>query len=127
MTQAEVYTTQSSFPLPDGFSSALIGIFNAGQPSIVQVRTEERGAGTGVIWHQDGRIITNNHVVQGNKARIQVLLWDGRTLDAELLHRNPNLDLAVLKVVGDNLKPLAVGDSSKLRVGEWVFAIGHPW
>ena len=127
MTQTTIYSTQSSFPLPDVFSSALTGMFNTVQPSIVQVRTEQRGGGTGIIWNGDGRIITNNHVVPSDKANIQVLLSDGRTLKATVLHHNPRLDLAVLKVTGDDLKALPIGDSSKLRVGEWVFAIGHPW
>jgi serine protease Do len=127
MTQITEPSTHSSFPLPDAFSSALTAIFDAVQPSIVQVYTERRGGGTGIIWHEDGRIITNHHVVPNDTATIQVHLSDGRTLPAKVLHRNPRLDLAMIKVEGDNLKPLSVGDSSKLRVGEWVFAIGHPW
>ena len=57
MTQAETYTTKSSFPLPDVFSSELTEIFTMAQPSIVQVHTEGRGAGTGIIWNADGYII----------------------------------------------------------------------
>lgn len=127
MTQTTVPSTQSSIPLPDIFSSALVEIFEAAQPSIVQVHVEGRGGGTGVIWHQDGRIITNNHVVARDNAKVQVSLFDGRTFDATVLHREPRLDLAMLKVHGDNLKSLPFGDSTKLRVGELVFAIGHPW
>jgi serine protease Do len=127
MVQTTVPSTQSSFPLPDAFSTALTAIFDSVQPGIVQVYTERRGGGTGIIWHKDGRIITNNHVVPDDTAKIQVHLLDGRTLAARVLYRNPRLDLAMIKVEGDNLQPLSVGDSSKLRVGEWVFAIGHPW
>lgn len=127
MTQTETYTTQSSLPLPDAFSEELTKLFISTQPSIVQIHTEGRGAGTGIIWNADGHIITNNHVVARDNARVQVFLADGRILDAKLLHRNPRLDLALLKTTGDNLKPLLAGDSSKLRVGEWVFAVGHPW
>lgn len=127
MTQTETYTKQSSFPLPDTFSAELTTLFTTVQPSIVQVHTEGRGAGTGIIWNADGHIITNNHVVAKDNARIQVFLADGRTLDAKVLHRNPRLDLALLKATGENLKSLRAGDSSKLRVGEWVFAVGHPW
>ena len=54
-------------------------------------------------------------------------LADGRTLDAKVLHRNPRLDLALLKATEDLPEPLTIGDSAALRVGEWVFAIGHPW
>ena len=127
MAQTETYTKQSSLPLPDAFSAELTMLFTTVQPSVVQVHTEGRGAGTGIIWNADGHIITNNHVVAKDNARVQVFLADGRTLDARVLHRNPRLDLALLKATGENLKPLRAGDSSKLRVGEWVFAVGHPW
>ncbi len=120
-------STQSSLPLPGAFSSALVEMFNAVQPSIVQVGIQGRGGGTGVIWNPDGRIITNAHVVANEQAKIHVHLTDGRTLEARVLHRDPRLDLAMLKVNGDNLKALPIGDSSRLRIGEWVFAIGHPW
>ena len=120
-------STQSSLPLPDVFSSALVEMFNKVQPSIVQVGIQGRGGGTGVIWNTDGRIITNAHVVANEQAKIHVHLTDGRTLEAKVLHRDPRLDLAMLKINGDNLKALPIGDSSRLRIGEWVFAIGHPW
>ncbi|HZO72769.1 MAG TPA: trypsin-like peptidase domain-containing protein [Ktedonobacteraceae bacterium] len=125
MTQTIVPETASSFPLPDAFSSALVAMFNTVQHAIVQVRTTERGGGTGMIWRTDGQIITNNHVIRGNRA--EILLADGRKLEAAVLHRSPELDLALLSVAADNLKALPLGDSSRLRVGEWVFAIGHPW
>src|SRR5438270_1110736 len=118
---------QSLLHLPDVFSSALVEMFNKVQPSIVQVGIQGRGGGTGVIWNTDGRIITNAHVVANEQAKIQVHLTDGRTLEAKVVHRDPRLDLAMLKVNGDNLKALPIGDSSRLRIGEWVFAIGHPW
>jgi serine protease Do len=102
-------------------------MFNTVQPSIVQVGIQGRGGGTGVIWNTDGRIITNAHVVANEQAKIHVHLTDGRTLEAKVLHRDPRLDLAMLKVNGDNLNALPIGDSSRLRIGEWVFAIGHPW
>jgi serine protease Do len=120
-------STQPSLPLPGAFSSALVEMFNTVQPSIVQVGIQGRGGGTGVIWNPDGRIITNAHVVANEQAKIHVHLTDGRTLEAKVLHRDPRLDLAMLKVNADNLKALPIGDSSRLRIGEWVFAIGHPW
>lgn len=127
MAQTPTFSTQSSIPLPDVFSNELVEIFNRSQPGIVQVYTEGRGGGTGFIWHKDGRIVTNNHVVSRDDLKVQVLLSDGRRLPAKILHRNPQLDLAILKVNAENLQPLTVGKSSELRVGEWVFAIGHPW
>lgn len=129
MTQTTPFSTSSTAAaaLPDIFSSGLVGIFNDAQPGIVQVRTEGRGGGTGIIVHEDGRMLTNNHVVASDNAKVEVLLSDGRTFPAAVLHRNPRLDLALLKIQGDNLTPLTLGDSTKLRVGELVFAIGHPW
>jgi serine protease Do len=127
MTQTTASSTHSSFPLPDAFSTALTALFDTVQPGIVQVQTERRGGGTGIVWHADGRIITNHHVVPDDTANIQVHFVDGRTLAAKVLYRNPRLDLAMIQVEGNNAQPLAVGDSSKLRVGELVFAIGHPW
>ncbi|MBV9712966.1 MAG: trypsin-like peptidase domain-containing protein [Ktedonobacteraceae bacterium] len=127
MTQTTEYTPTSSFPLPDAFSAALTGIFERVRPSVVQIHAEGRGGGTGIIWHEDGRILTNNHVVARDDARVQVLLSDGRTLTARVLQRNRQLDLALLKADGADLQPLPAGDSTQLRVGEWVFALGHPW
>ncbi len=113
--------------LPDAFSHALVQIINRLQPSIVQVRNGGRGAGTGIIWSTDGYIITNHHVVPGDKATIHVHLSDGRVLDAKVVDRHPKQDLAMLQVTADNLQAASAGDSAKLRVGEWVFAIGNPW
>ena len=127
MTQTTPFSTHSSLPLPDVFTSSLVGIFDAAKPAIVQVRTEGRGGGTGILINEDGRMLTNNHVVARDDAKVEVLLADGRSLPAIVLQRNPRLDLALLKIEGDNLKTLSLGDSTKLRVGEWVFAIGHPW
>ena len=130
MTQTTPFSTSSSpatAGLPDVFSSGLVSIFKEAQAGIVQVRTEGRGGGTGIILHEDGRMLTNNHVVGSDNARVEVLLSAGRDFPATVLHRNPRLDLALLKIQGDNLKPLTLGDSNKLRVGELVFAIGHPW
>jgi serine protease Do len=130
MTQTTPYSTSTSPSLAESYSLALVEIYNRAKPGIAQVRTEGRGGGTGIILGEDGRVLTNNHVVASDNARVEVRLSDGRTFPASVLHRNPRLDLALLKMQGDdvtNLEPLALGDSTKLRVGELVFAIGHPW
>jgi serine protease Do len=127
MTQTTEYTSTSPFPLPDAFSAALTSIFERVKPGVVQIQTDGRGGGTGIIWNEDGRILTNNHVVARDNARVQVHLSDGRTLTASVLQRNPQLDLALLKIDATDLKPIQAGDSTQLRVGEWVFALGHPW
>ena len=119
-------TTRLS-PLPDAFSSSLTKIIEQVQPGVVSVRREGHGAGTGIVWHSSGNIITNNHVVPRDGMKVQVELTDGRVFDARVVDREPELDLALLNVPADNLPAVPVGDSSKLRVGELVFAIGHPW
>ncbi len=108
-------------------SSALTQLIDRVQPSIVQVRNSGRGAGTGIIWRTDGTIVTNHHVVPNNEATIQVHLTDNRIFDAKVIDRNPKLDIAMLKITADNLTAIPTGNSSRLRIGELVFAIGNPW
>jgi serine protease Do len=101
------------------------------QRSVVQVRSSGRGIGAGVIWPGDGLVLTNHHVISGRRRRgnIRVALHDGRTLDADVVKSGRRLDLALLRLEGDlgDLPPAPVGDSDALRVGELVYAIGHPW
>jgi serine protease Do len=137
MTQTTPFSTSSTpstpttpTPPPDIFSSALVDIYNRAKPGITQVRTDGRGGGTGIILSDDGRMLTNNHVVASDNARVEVQLSDGRTFPAAVLHRNPRLDLALLKIQSNDLSqltPLTLADSTTLRVGELVFAVGHPW
>ncbi len=127
MTQTIFDTTPPGPLLPDVFSAELMQLIERVKPGIVQVRNEGRGAGTGIIWRADGTIVTNHHVVPDDETTIQVHLSDNRVLEAKVIDRNPKLDLAVLKVTADNLVALPAGVSSRLRVGELVFAIGHPW
>jgi serine protease Do len=90
----------------------------------VQVRGRGREGGSGVIWRADGVIITNAHVIRGPRAA--VVLADGRAFDAVVTARHPGLDLAALTVGVAGLPAVSVGDSRVLRVGELVFAVGHP-
>jgi serine protease Do len=88
--------------------------------------TPRRGAGTGFIIDADGSILTNNHVIEGAE-RITVKLSDGRTMRATVIGADPDTDIALIKVDGQAGLPVApLGDSSKLRTGEWVCAIGNP-
>ena len=120
-------STPPSSPFTDIFSSSLEEIIEKAQASIVQVRRAGRGGGTGFVWHEKGAIITNHHVVANASTKLEIELLDGRLLQASVVDSDPILDLALLNVPADKLPALPVGDSAKLRVGELVFAIGHPW
>ena len=99
------------------------------RPAVVQVNittSQGRGLGSGVVIDQRGYIITNNHVVE-DAQRIQVVLYDGTTLPAQLVGTSFTDDLAVLKVTPKGKLTVAtLGDSSQLRVGQEVLAIGNP-
>ncbi len=87
---------------------------------------EQTGYGSGVIISPDGYIITNNHVIE-DAENIQVTLNDNREFKAELVGRDPNTDIAVLKIKADDLTWLKYGDSEALKVGQWVLAVGNPF
>jgi len=90
-------------------------------------RRPQQGSGSGVIASSDGYIITNNHVVAGaDEDGIKVMLSDRREYSAELVGSDENTDLAVLKIDANNLPAADFGDSDRLRVGEWVLAVGNP-
>jgi serine protease Do len=85
----------------------------------------QRGLGSGVIVTSDGYILTNNHVI--DKADVvYVRTSDNRKLEAKVIGTDPKTDLAVIRVNAKGLKPIMIGDSERLRVGEWVIAIGSP-
>jgi serine protease Do len=86
----------------------------------------ERALGSGVIVSKDGYILTNNHVV-ADADEVQVLFPDGRELRAKIIGADEKSDVAVIKVEGENFDPLPLGESSKLRLGEVVLAIGNPF
>jgi serine protease Do len=90
----------------------------------VLVQPGGRGSGSGVIWNSDGTIITNAHVARG--AHVEVTLWDGREFVAEVAARDSRRDLAALRIGAANLEPAASADSSRLRPGEVVIAVGNP-
>jgi serine protease Do len=93
--------------------------------SLVSISNGRRGAGAGTIWHPEGLILTNAHVVRLRSP--QVTLPDGRTTPARVLAHDVNLDLAALGVDASHLPTIELGQSQRLRPGQWVLALGHPW
>ena len=91
-----------------------------------QARQARIAFGSGVIISQDGYIMTNNHVVAGSE-EITVTLNDNRTFKAKLIGRDPGSDIALIKIEGKDLPTIPFGDSDKLRLGEWVLAVGNPF
>ena len=86
---------------------------------------EAKGSGSGVIIRKDGYIVTNNHVVDG-ATKIQVTMNNNQQYDATVVGTDPATDVAIIKVDAGNLPTIPMGDSDKLRLGEWVLAIGSP-
>ncbi len=87
---------------------------------------EVSGYGSGVIISADGYIITNNHVIEDAES-VDVTLNDKRTLTAKVIGRDPGSDIALLKIEASNLQYIKYGDSDKLKLGEWVLAVGNPF
>jgi serine protease Do len=89
---------------------------------------KQKSLGSGFIIDKDGYIITNNHVVEGAE-EIKVKLVDGREFNAKVVGRDPKTDLALIKIssIFKDLPTLSLGDSDKIRVGDWVLAIGNPF
>lgn len=92
--------------------------------STVQVATRGQGLGSGVIWSAAGLIVTNAHVACGPEAKVS--LWDGATHRAQVVSRDARRDLAALRIDAGELPAATPGDSSALRAGELVIAIGNP-
>ena len=92
--------------------------------STVVVHAGRRGSGSGILWSSDGLLVTNAHVVRGTNLRVE--LWDGREYRATVLSRDERRDLAQLRIEAANLPAAAPADSSRVRPGELVIAVGNP-
>ncbi|MEU7697674.1 trypsin-like peptidase domain-containing protein [Streptomyces sp. NPDC039028] len=112
-----------------GSTGTVAGVAAAVSPSIVEISARSnsgKSTGSGVIITSDGEIVTNNHVISG-ASEITVQLDDGKSYTAEVVGTDPDKDLALIKLRGaSGLKAATLGDSSKVRVGDEVVAIGSP-
>ena len=111
--------------LTDRLDRDLADVAHKARGSLVQIQSGARGAGAGTIWHPQGLIVTNAHVA-GN-GPLQVALPDGRSLPARLLASDGVNDIAAITVVASGLPAVELGESRRLRPGNIVLAIGHPW
>ena len=112
--------------LLDAYSRAVVSAVDAVGPSVVHIEAG-RGGGSGVVFTPDGLILTNDHVVDG-AASWKAVFADGHTFAADLVGRDPDTDLAVLRVSSDRSLPwITLADSRALRVGQIAIAIGSPF
>lgn len=97
--------------------------------SLVQIQSEEGNIGAGTIWHKDGLIITNAHVVAGRDTRrnLRVMLQSGESYPASLIAIDKERDLAALAIDAQDLPVIAIGNSATLQPAHWLMASGHPW
>src|SRR5262249_23558296 len=110
----------------DAFSRVVIRVADELRPAVVNLRgSRGRGAGSGIMFTPDGFLLTNHHVVDGQR-RVRVRLNDGRELSGCVVGADPWTDLAVVQAEGDTLPYARFGDSARLRVGQLVIAIGSP-
>jgi serine protease Do len=125
-----------AYPSLNGFSEGLADLSAQVHASVVQVHAGGRGIGSGIIWRvdapdasgaSDATIVTNAHVVRATSEKALTLqLADQRQLQGTLIAVDPEHDLAALRVHASGLQPAQIGNSTALRVGELVLAVGHP-
>lgn len=110
-----------------GIAAGFADLAERTQRSVVHLHGAGSGSGTGVVWQPGGIVLTNDHVVAGAGGVLRAQTLDGRDVPVTVMARSQDLDLAVLRISASDLPHVGIGDSTRLRVGELVFAIGHPW
>jgi len=136
-TTTQIIPSSSATGLVAGLESTLESIYSRVNPSVVNIQVilapsalnlGGEALGSGFVWDNQGNIVTNNHVVDG-ATRITVTFYDGTVVDANMVGADTNSDLAVIKVDpnGLPLQPVAMADSTILKVGQLAIAIGNPF
>jgi S1-C subfamily serine protease len=127
-------STEAELELLDAYSRAVTAVVESISPAVVSVTvaggqgesgSHQHGLGSGVIIAPDGYVLTNSHVVHGG-AHFQASLTDGSVIDASLVGDDPSTDLALLRAAGSGFSFAELGDSSKVKVGQLVIAVGSP-
>ncbi len=134
-------TTSSETKVVVSEENAVISAVDKTSPSVVAIgvnqrivnpfdpfsipKNQQNTIGTGFVVSDQGVIVTNRHVVADTSLKYSVVTKDGNKLDIVKIYRDPNSDLAIVKVSNNNLKPIELGDSSKLKVGQVAIAIGN--
>lgn len=111
-------------------NSASANIVDQVRASLVEIWSEDGGIGAGTIWHRDGLILTNAHVIVEQRTvrrDLRVVLQDGTQYAATVIAYDTQRDLAALSIDADDLPTVTIGNSRDLRPGQYLMALGHPW
>ncbi len=115
----------ASLEILQSLSDAMTGLADKVAPAVVRVRSG-RGFGSGVVWSEEGYVLTCSHVV-GGASTVEVGLGKGQNVEAKVIGHDPYSDMALLKVEQNGLKPIELGDSEQIKVGQLVFAFANPF
>jgi len=123
MVNFDTMTGNEGLQLLQSFSNAVTELADGVSPSVVNVNAGRR-SGTGIVWSEDGLVVTANHVI-GHSESPTVTIGDGKELGAKILGRDPYTDVALLKVDTSGLKPVKQGSTEGVKVGQFVLALAN--